>query len=367
MSVINKVLLDLDKRTVGAGDAALPGEVRAVVRRSGGHEALWSILSVLVLAGIGWVGWVWYQVQPRPLATEVALQAEEARARRKAAPTPPAPTSPAVEVAAAAPKPAEAPAMAPAPAPAKPAEAAPPKPAPEMLRLASSIETPIPPAAKKAAAAPALAPRQAAPAPEKTRVERRDREQSTAVRAEGEFRRGVDLLKRGRATEAEGAFNLALELDANHHAARQALVALAFERGQLESARKLLQDGLAIDPAQPDFAVALARIYVERANPVAALSALDVSTPYASNYAEFHVLRGTILQRLGRHAEAADAYRVGLAVQSSNPQAWMGLGISLEALQQRAAASDAFKNALAAGPVSAELRTFAEQRIRALR
>ena len=74
-----------------------------------------------------------------------------------------------------------------------------------------------------------------------------------------------------------------------------------------------------------------------------------------------------IAQLVGRHAEAADAYRVGLAVQSSNPQAWMGLGISLEALQQRAAASDAFKNALAAGPVSAELRTFAEQRIRALR
>jgi MSHA biogenesis protein MshN len=74
-----------------------------------------------------------------------------------------------------------------------------------------------------------------------------------------------------------------------------------------------------------------------------------------------------VLQRLGRHAEAAEAYRSGLAIQSSIPQAWLGLGISLEALQQRAAAADAFRSALAAGPVSPELRSFAEQRIRALR
>ncbi len=87
----------------------------------------------------------------------------------------------------------------------------------------------------------------------------------------------------------------------------------------------------------------------------------------AANHAEYHVLRGTILQRLGRHAEAADAYRTALKVQSSMPHAWMGLGISLEALQQRAEAAEAFRHALAAGPVSAELKTFAEQRIRALR
>jgi hypothetical protein len=49
------------------------------------------------------------------------------------------------------------------------------------------------------------------------------------------------------------------------------------------------------------------------------------------------------------------------------PHAWIVLCISLEALQQRADAADAFRHALAAGPVSAELKTFAEQRIRALR
>jgi len=82
---------------------------------------------------------------------------------------------------------------------------------------------------------------------------------------------------------------------------------------------------------------------------------------------EFHVLRGTLLQRLGRHAEAAEAYQTALQARSSIPQAWVGLGISLEALQRRPEAADAFRRALLAGPVSAEVKTFTEQRIRALR
>jgi uncharacterized protein HemX len=101
MSLINKVLRDLDQRSAAAGaEAALPGEVRAVSRKaSGGHELFWGILSLLVVAGIGWVGWVWYQVQPRALATELAQQAEEARARRAAAPKPKPAPAPVAEVA----------------------------------------------------------------------------------------------------------------------------------------------------------------------------------------------------------------------------------------------------------------------------
>ncbi|HYT48645.1 MAG TPA: tetratricopeptide repeat protein [Burkholderiales bacterium] len=391
MSLINKVLRDLDRRhAISTGDATVPpAQVRAVEPRSDGHEWFWRVVAVLTLAALTWVSWVIYQVRPRPLATELALQAaEEARARPK-------PVRP-VQVVEVAPKPPVVPAESAPPAaeqakpPAEPvaqAVTAPkPAPAPELLRLASSIETPIvEPARKSPEKAPAVAAekpaaRVATPKPPaaktakaplflagKSRVERRDRALSPSESADTEFRRAVELLKRGRGAEAEQAFAAALEFDPRHRGARQALVALNFERGQLENARRLLQDGLAADPAQPDFAVALARIYIERGNLQAALAAMQGSEAAAANHAEYHVLRGTILQRLGRHAEAADAYRTALNVQSSMPHAWMGLGISLEALQQRAEAAQAFRQALAAGPVSAELKTFAEQRIRALR
>jgi MSHA biogenesis protein MshN len=205
------------------------------------------------------------------------------------------------------------------------------------------------------------------PAAEKPKLERQERFGTVAERAESEFRQAVSILKLGRGSEAETRFLKALEFDASHRGARQALVAIYLERGQLDAARKLLQDGLTIDPGQPDFAIALARIYVERRDLSGALAVLDRSAGVAGGVPEFHVLRGTLLQRLGRHAEAADSYLAALQTRATLPQAWVGLGISYEQLGKRPEAAEAFRRSLAAGELSAELKTFAEQRIRALR
>ena len=73
-----------------------------------------------------------------------------------------------------------------------------------------------------------------------------------------------------------------------------------------------------------------------------------------------------MLQRLARHREAVEAYQSSVRIQAASPQAWIGMGISFDALAQRPEAVDAFRRSLAAGPLSAELKSFAEQRIRAL-
>jgi len=258
------------------------------------------------------------------------------------------------------------------------------------MRLATVIETPIlekaskpapaskpaaepskpPPASKRSDPKPVAAAR-ISPAPAipsaGSPVQRRERVTTPHERAEREFRRAVDLLKKGREPEAEDGFAAALAHEPAHRAARQALVALSLERGQLENARRLLSEGLAIDPGQPEFAVALARILIERKDYAGALLALQGPSLVAPNHSELNLMRATVLQRMGRHSEAADAYRASLQLQASSPHGWIGLGISLEALKQRPEAAEAFRRALAAGPVSDELKTFAEQRLRALR
>lgn len=366
MSLINKVLRDLDRRNATAGESGtMPPKVKAVEPEPATQEWFWRIVGALLVVALGWVGWIVYQVQPRPIATELARKAaDEARMR---------PTAPRPQVAAA-----------PAPVVQAPPEA-PPPPKPvgsaveprETMRFAYSIDTPIgapasKPEPKKRSDQPAakkqptsLARTESSEA--KSRIERRDRVPSAPERAETEFRRGVDLLKQGRSREAEAAFAASLSSDPAHHGARQALVALKLERRELGQASRLLQEGLALDPAQADFAVALARIRIEGGQLPSALDALDAAASAGSNYAELHALRGTVLQRLGRHAEAAAAYRAALGVEPATPNAWLGLGISLEALQQKPEAAQAFRNALASGPTSVELKTFAEQRIRALR
>jgi MSHA biogenesis protein MshN len=359
MSLINKVLRDLDNRQSASGvEPNPPAEVR-VVTAGGGHEWFWRTVAFLVLAALGWVGWVFYQIQPRPIATELALEAAEKKASK------PAPQA----VARAVPAPVPPPVVPQKPVaePVAPPPAAKPAPPPETLRFAYQIDTPIGAPAPKAEPKPKAEAKKKV-APEKPRFERRDVALTPAERADTEFRRGVDLLKRGRSTEAEAAFRSALTADSTNRGARQALVALKMERGDLEDASRLLRETLTIDPGQPEFAVALARIHVERGRLLDALTVLDGAAGVADAHGDqLHVLRGTVLQRLGRHAQAADAYRAALRAQSATPQAWLGLGISLEALEKRPEAAQAFRNALVAGPVSAELRTFAEQRIQALR
>jgi tetratricopeptide (TPR) repeat protein len=82
---------------------------------------------------------------------------------------------------------------------------------------------------------------------------------------------------------------------------------------------------------------------------------------------DYHLLHGAVLQRAGDHGRSAGAYRAALDTQAGNAQAWIGLGISLEALKQRPEAAEAFRRALVAGLGNDDLRQFAEQRIRALR
>lgn len=380
MSVINKMLQDLDRRQAisGAEKVERPEHVHPVADPQR-HEWFWRIAGALMLVAVGWVGWVVYQLQPRTVATELAFKAAEQLARGQLSkslpppppvekPGPPAPAAPEPAVAASVPIPEAAPAVPPSAPPASPPKVAEAANKPAATRPAA-VNRPIlkspPPDTLLALNLP---PARVLPhVPAKSSVERRDRVSAPHERAEREFRRAVELLKQGRAAEAEEGFHAALGHDPAHHPARQALVVLHLERGQLESARRLLQDALALDPAQPDFAFTLARLLAERKDYPGALEALRGAASSAADRPDFHALRGAILQKLGRHDDAAEAFQSALQARSSMPSAWIGLGISLEALQRRPEAAEAFRRALAAGPANDDLKVFAEQRIRALR
>ncbi len=338
MSLINTMLQDLDRRSAMAQpDGATPRQVRPVSRASRRGEWFWRVLALLMGCALAWVGWVAWQLQPRAaLATPEAYVAEHRGLQRmRAAAEVKKVAEPVIE---------------------------------KVIDLqpvaqpvaAPIVEQPIKPVQKKRVTIDR-------PKAEKPRIERQERTVTPGERAEAEFRAAVQVLKQGRTAQAEEGFHAALQLDPAHRSARQALVALYMERGQLESARRLLEEGLQIDPAQPDFSVALARILVERKDFAAALAALQTSAAAASGHADHHFMRATVLQRLTRHQEAAEAYRSALQVHDGNPRSWIGLGISLEALQQRPEAAEAFKRALASGPVEPGLKSFAEQRLRALR
>src|SRR6185503_19288034 len=138
MSLINKVLRDLDRRSAIPGNDNAASNVRVVAGKRSGPEWFWRTVSLLVFCALGWIGWVVYQIQPRPIATELAEQAaQQAQARVRApkaiakAEPKPAPVT--------APPAAEPPVAAETPKPAPQPVAEPAKPAPAPVVVAASV------------------------------------------------------------------------------------------------------------------------------------------------------------------------------------------------------------------------------------
>ena len=365
MSLINRMLQDLDRRQ--ALDTGNPTVVRASPAKAPGREWFWRILVVLLTAALAWMGWVAVQLLPRkPLATDLAyLAAGEARAKKEAEARPPVVSSAPVVPAA--------PVQPPASTPPVPEPVAAPQPPAETLRLATELQSPPkeaapapPPVEKPVEAAPSKPKAVAAakPAP-KIAVDKRDRTPSANTKAEAYFRRAALLLNHGRVSEAEEQLVAALQADPRHTAARQAYVSVLLDQQRISAARRMLQEALALDVAQPTFAVTLARIHASERDYAGALAVLDRSAS-VGQAADFQALRGAMLQRLGRHPEAVEAYQAALGNGNGSPTTWIGYAISLEALGRRSDAAQAYRRALATGPIAAEAREYAENRARAL-
>lgn len=371
MSVINKMLQELDRRnaTAGSDGEQRPHQVKPVYRGKSGHEWFWRIVAVLMLAAVAWVGWVAYQLQPGPsIATDQAFKAaEQARTASGRVPTPvKAPEQQSPEVAAAPePKPAAVPEK---PAAERPAAEKPASAVPETLRLAKSIETPIPaprPEVSPPAPAKAQVPRPAPQPSGKSAVDKRDREKGTNELADAQFRRAGMLLNQGRVSEAEEQLVGALQSDPSHGPARQAYVALLLEQRRTDAARRVLGEALALNPSHPTFALALARIHAEQRDYAGALEIMDRAGSVGKN-ADFLALRGAVLQRMQRHKDAVEAYEASIRGAPQPGTTWVGYGISLEALGRKSEAAQAYRRSLGAGGLAGEVKEYAEARVRAL-
>jgi len=391
MSLINKMLRDLDKRNAPQGGLAegrasnLSQHVRPVASRKVGSELFWISMAALMLVAIAWVGWVVWQMMPRPIATDLAYQSSRGKidVPKEAAPQ----ASPAAAVTAAAPP------AATAPAPevsgsanagsASPVSLAPIQasrtaelPKIDMLRLATELTTPIPrdrtvvrpKGGTKKSANPELAQTVLAQPDGAASSGRINRHANSTQqdRAEDEFRRAVNLVNQGRVAEGMDGLKKTLVLDPGHESARLTLVALLLEAKRTDEAAAALQDGLALNAENTGFAMLLARIMVERKDVPGALALLQKHAAQPDRDPAFHAFAAALYQRLSRHKEAIEQYRTALRLAPSAGVWWVGLGISFAATDQSKNALEAFKNAKTAGNLSPDLVAYVDQKLQQL-
>ena len=129
----------------------------------------------------------------------------------------------------------------------------------------------------------------------------------------------------------------------------------------------MLKEALALDEKQTHFAMLLARLQVERNAVPVALETLQRSLPYAERMADYQAFMAALLQRQERYKEAITYYQNALQLSPLSGLWLMGLGISLQADQQKDEALNAYKRAIETHNLSPDLQAFVEQRIKELK
>ena len=195
-------------------------------------------------------------------------------------------------------------------------------------------------------------------------IERTPASGSPREQAESEYRKAIAAVNQGRVSEATESLRAALRLDAFQVAARQLLVTLLQEAKNQDEAIQVLREGLGGQPAQIGWAMSLARLQVDRGELDGAWHTLEHSLPAAGNSPDYLGFSANVLQRLGRHDDAAGQYRKAAQLAPADGRWWLGLGWCLDAQGNAAESREAFQRARQAGNLSPELLALIDQKLR---
>ena len=123
--------------------------------------------------------------------------------------------------------------------------------------------------------------------------------------------RGMALETGGSLEASMASYRRAAELDPQSASAFGGFAAVASRRGDLDLALQFAERALSLNPLDPQGAAGLARIEIERGRPEFALPVLETvlaSDLNDSNRANLAAIQGDAYDRLGRYAEAFEAY-----------------------------------------------------------
>lgn len=345
MSLINKMLQDLDARGSAPGAAAQPSLKTVAQRDNAPTLAVGAAVAVALLLAAGALYW-WTQRSGPTIFIGPTVTAPVSSIRQ----APPdviadvPQSSPIIEVTA---------------APAQEQEDAP---APEPRRKAAVTPRVAPTATVRTVVA---APRPAADAaPRAQPVSEAGRQMTPRQRAESEYNRALSTLQDGRVGDAIAGFERAISIEPRHEAARQTLVGLLVEGGRKGPAMRVLQDGLQLDRRQPAMAMLLARLQI--AGGTSGIDTLMRTLPYAQGNGEYHAFLAAALVNDERGREATEQYQAALRTAPGNGVWWMGLGMALQADKRDAEAGVAYDRAIQTASLTPPLRSFVERKIELL-
>lgn len=158
-----------------------------------------------------------------------------------------------------------------------------------------------------------------------------------------------------------------LRLDSLMTESPQSVVADLVAKGMKDDAIHYGEENLARNPAQISLAMMLSRLQAEKGDIASAIATLERSLPMGgAERADYQASLGAMLQRTNQQSKAIEHYQV--AVQKSPDSAlwWLGLGISQQAMSQPKEALESFIAAKKGMGLSADVQAFVDSRIKGL-
>ncbi len=170
-----------------------------------------------------------------------------------------------------------------------------------------------------------------------------------------------DLLRQGRASEAEQVLRAVLEGNPRHTGALCDLGIALLQQRRTADAAVPFEAALSAAPDHWPALEALGKIYCDTNRPEEALRNLDrllAIKPSTANTPLHHSWRGQALMQLGRHDEAAAALELAISLRPDLASAWQNLGIVQGLLGQPAKALHCFERLSALQPQNAAVFHF---------
>jgi MSHA biogenesis protein MshN len=373
MSVINKMLQDLDKRNGRPGGEAMAGDairsVKPTSRWHLGQNALLVIVGLVVALPAG--GW-WLQQRNSAVGSSRAIVAAPPvpvlanNPPPVAAQIPPAALVPAVAVADSTATVAE---PAPIPAPQQVSGSA--SAASATARVATTplkVDASAAPLPVTAANVPGTPDKVETPAPPPNAIAASPKAAGgklySAKQASANLlSEAVTLEQQGRQEEAKAPLQRLLAAHPLDVEARQMLVQLQLDTGQVEQARSLLAEGRRLLPAQSNFTLALARLAVDSGDVSGAIHLLEADRPSARDEPQYHAFLAALLLRVERYDEAIQHYLVALRSDPANGNWLLGVGVAFEGAGKRADAAEAYRRADGAPNLTPAMTSFLSERL----
>ena len=160
----------------------------------------------------------------------------------------------------------------------------------------------------------------------------------------------IQKLQAGALTDAADAFQEVLNRNPEHPDALHYLGLTAYQLGQVDAARHLIQQATLMRDPFPDAMANLGSVYRALGDSDQAETWLRKALDSGSPQAAYWFNLGNVLADQDRQDDAASAYREALALNPNHAEAWNGLGVALLALGKTEEATEAYQQAVNLSP-----------------